>query len=98
MGVRVVFPEWNANAYAYIKPPFEIPAYEPLASAAASLRRYYPNRFQGFAEKSVFSARLRSPGGCFQEHYSAASPRLQHFLLKKCIIEAAYVPAVGFAA
>lgn len=33
MGVRVVFPEWNANAYAYIRPPFEIPAYEPLAEA-----------------------------------------------------------------
>lgn len=33
MGVRVVFPEWNANACAFIKPPFEIPAYEPLAEA-----------------------------------------------------------------
>ena len=33
MGVRVVFPEWNSNAYAYIRPPFEIPAYEPYASA-----------------------------------------------------------------
>ena len=33
MGVRVVFPEWNANAFAYVKPPFEIPAYEKLAEA-----------------------------------------------------------------
>lgn len=33
MGVRVVFPEWTANAAALIKPPFEIPAYEPLAEA-----------------------------------------------------------------
>lgn len=33
MGVRIVFPEWNSNAYAYIRPPFEIPAYAELASA-----------------------------------------------------------------
>ncbi|MBQ5472427.1 MAG: flagellar filament outer layer protein FlaA [Treponema sp.] len=33
MGVRVVFPEWNSNAHAYIRPPFEIPAYEPFTSA-----------------------------------------------------------------
>ncbi|MBQ9237979.1 MAG: flagellar protein, partial [Treponema sp.] len=33
MGVRIVFPEWNSNANARIKPPFEIPAYEPLASS-----------------------------------------------------------------
>lgn len=31
MGVRVLFPTWSANAYAKIKPPFEIQAYEPLA-------------------------------------------------------------------
>jgi hypothetical protein len=30
MGVRVMFPEWNANANATIVPPFEIPAYEKL--------------------------------------------------------------------
>ena len=30
MGVRIMFPEWNANANAKIVPPFEIPAYEPL--------------------------------------------------------------------
>jgi Flagellar filament outer layer protein Flaa. len=30
MGVRVLFPEWNANANAKIVPPFEIPAYEKL--------------------------------------------------------------------
>jgi len=32
MAVRVVFPTWNANAYAYVKPPFEIPAYDKLVS------------------------------------------------------------------
>lgn len=33
MGVRAVFPEWNSNAHAYIRPPFEIPAYEKYAQA-----------------------------------------------------------------
>lgn len=33
MGVRVIFPEWNNNASAFIKPAFEIPMYEPLSSA-----------------------------------------------------------------
>lgn len=33
MGVRIRFPEWNANASAKIVPPFDIPAYEPLADA-----------------------------------------------------------------
>ena len=33
MGVRVVFPTWNANANARIEPPFDIPAYEPYAQA-----------------------------------------------------------------
>ena len=33
MGVHVVFPEWNSNAYAIIEPPFNIPAYEPYAQA-----------------------------------------------------------------
>ncbi|ULQ60130.1 flagellar filament outer layer protein FlaA [Brucepastera parasyntrophica] len=31
MGVRINFPVWNSNANAIIKPPFEIPAYEPMA-------------------------------------------------------------------
>jgi hypothetical protein len=31
LGVRVNFPTWNSNANATIKPPFEIPSYEPLA-------------------------------------------------------------------
>jgi len=33
MGVRIVFPTWNNNANAKIVPPFEIQAYEPLATA-----------------------------------------------------------------
>ena len=43
MGVRVVFPEWNSNAYAYIRPPFEIPAYEPLADADENGVRQEPS-------------------------------------------------------
>jgi hypothetical protein len=31
LGVRVNFPTWNSNANAVIKPPFEIPSYEPYA-------------------------------------------------------------------
>ena len=33
MGVRIVFPSWNANASAKIVPPFTIPAYEPISDA-----------------------------------------------------------------
>ena len=33
MGVRIVFPQWAANANARIVPPFDIPAYEPCAAA-----------------------------------------------------------------
>ncbi len=33
MGVRVIFPTSSVNANAKIVPPFEIPAYEPLATA-----------------------------------------------------------------
>ena len=31
MGVRIEFPLWAHNASATIEPPFDIPAYEPLA-------------------------------------------------------------------
>lgn len=34
LGVRVNFPTWNSNANAVIKPSFEIPSYEPMASVA----------------------------------------------------------------
>ncbi len=30
LGVRVNFPTWNSNANATIKPPFDIPSYEPM--------------------------------------------------------------------
>lgn len=36
MGVRVHFPTWASNANARIVPPFEIPAFEPLATADAN--------------------------------------------------------------
>ncbi len=32
LGVRVNFPTWNGNANAIIKPSFEIPSYEPMAT------------------------------------------------------------------
>lgn len=54
MGVRVVFPEWNANAYAYIKPPFEIPAYEPLASADENGVRQEPTDEEKASGKTLF--------------------------------------------
>jgi len=42
LGIRVNFPTWNSNANATIKPPFEIPSYEPLAEiddAGAATKR-----------------------------------------------------------
>ena len=33
MGVRILFPSSMVNSNAYIKPAFEIPAYEPMATA-----------------------------------------------------------------
>ncbi len=54
MGVRIVFPEWNANAYAYIKPPFEIPAYEPYASADENGNRQAPTDEEKATGKTLF--------------------------------------------
>lgn len=54
MGVRIVFPEWNANAYAYIKPPFEIPAYEPLAQADENGVRQEPTAEERASGKTLF--------------------------------------------
>ena len=34
LGVRANFPTWNHNASAVIKPPFEIPVYEPYAQVS----------------------------------------------------------------
>jgi len=34
LGVRVNFPTWNGNANAVIKPAFEIPGYEPMATVS----------------------------------------------------------------
>ena len=42
MGVRVIFPTWNSNANCRIEPPFEIPAFEPLADADAEGNRSEP--------------------------------------------------------
>lgn len=54
MGVRVVFPEWNSNAYAYIRPPFEIPAYEPLAQADENGVRQEPTDEEKASGKTLF--------------------------------------------
>lgn len=54
MGVRVVFPEWNSNAHAYIRPPFEIPAYEPLASADENGVRQEPTDEEKASGKTLF--------------------------------------------
>ena len=54
MGVRVVFPEWNANANAYIRPPFEIPAYEPLATADENGERQEPSDEEKASGKTLF--------------------------------------------
>ncbi len=54
MGVRIVFPEWNSNAYAYIKPPFEIPAYEPYASADENGNRLAPTDEERATGKTLF--------------------------------------------
>ena len=54
MGVRVVFPEWNSNAYAYIRPPFEIPAYEPLSTADENGVRAEPTEEEKASGKTLF--------------------------------------------
>ncbi len=54
MGVRIVFPEWNSNAYAYIRPPFEIPAYERLASADENGVRQEPTDEEKASGQTLF--------------------------------------------
>ncbi len=54
MGVRVVFPTWNANANAKIVPPFEIPAYEPLSDADENGVRQQPTDEQKASGKTLF--------------------------------------------
>ena len=54
MGVRVVFPTWNSNANARIEPPFDIPAYEPLASADDNGNRQEPTDEEKASGKTLF--------------------------------------------
>ena len=54
MGVRIVFPTWNSNANAKIVPPFDIPAYEPLADADDSGVRQEPTDEQKASGKTLF--------------------------------------------
>ena len=54
MGVRIVFPTWNSNANARIVPPFDIPAYEPLADADDNGERQEPTEEQKASEKTLF--------------------------------------------
>ena len=54
MGVRIVFPTWNSNANARIVPPFDIPAYEPLADADDNGERQEPTEEQKGSDKTLF--------------------------------------------
>ena len=54
MGVRIVFPTWNSNANARIVPPFDIPAYEPLADADDNGERQEPTEEQKASKKTLF--------------------------------------------
>ena len=54
MGVRIVFPTWNANANARIVPPFDIPAYEPLADADDNGVRQEQTDEQKASAKTLF--------------------------------------------
>lgn len=54
MGVRIVFPTWNANSHAYIRPPFDIPAYEELASADENGKRQPQTDEEKASKKTLF--------------------------------------------
>ena len=54
MGVRIVFPTWNSNANARIEPPFDIPAYEPLAQADENGTRQEPTDEEKASGKTLF--------------------------------------------
>ncbi|MBP3710743.1 MAG: flagellar filament outer layer protein FlaA [Treponema sp.] len=54
MGVRVVFPTWNSNANARIVPPFDIPAFEPLAEADADGNRQEQTDEEKASGKTLF--------------------------------------------
>lgn len=54
MGVRVLFPQWNANANALIVPAFDIPAYEPLATADENGVRQEPTDEEKASGKTLF--------------------------------------------
>jgi hypothetical protein len=54
MGVRIVFPSIAANANAKIVPAFEIPAYEPLASADENGKRQEPTDEEKASGNTLF--------------------------------------------
>jgi len=54
IGVRVNFPNWNSNANAFIKPPFEIPSYEPMAQVADDGTVQQPTAEEKASQKSRF--------------------------------------------
>ncbi len=54
MGVRVIFPSIACNANAKIVPPFDIPAYEPLADANDDGVRQEPTDEQKASGKTLF--------------------------------------------
>lgn len=54
MGVRIVFPAAAVNANAKIVPPFDIPAYEPLASVDENGNRMEPTDEEKASGKTLF--------------------------------------------
>ena len=54
MGVRIIFPASAVNANAKIVPPFEIPAYEPLASVDENGNRMEPTDEEKASGKTLF--------------------------------------------
>lgn len=54
MGVRVIFPAIACNSNAKIVPPFDIPAYEPLADADDDGKRQAPTDEQKASGKTLF--------------------------------------------
>ena len=56
MGVHVIFPSWAANANAKIVPPFDIPAYEPLATADENGNRQPQTDEEKASGRTLFEA------------------------------------------
>lgn len=54
LGVRVNFPTWNSNANVVVKPSFEIPVYEPMASVGDDGKVLEPTAEEKATNKTRF--------------------------------------------